>query len=232
MFFGLTAELALCLTIGSPQEVTPFVAVRVAEIMIGVGACVLVSFLFKALWPTNEESAASPASDDIPIWRGLLSKSWVDNHRLALVHATRGAVALGILFVTWRTIELTSFVDSAVSAFMVLLVPAPPIRKADESAIVSRGMQRLTGCFLGGVFALAVLAGFKDSMPTWITGLAIGVWIAAWVQNGKQASYAGSQFALALFVTFVQGNGPPQDLLPAWLRFQGILVGLFALGLV
>jgi hypothetical protein len=45
-------------------------------------------------------------------------------------------------------------------------------------------------------------------------------------------SYAGSQFALALLVTFVQGNGLPQMPLPAWQRFQGILVGLFILGLV
>jgi uncharacterized membrane protein YccC len=232
MFFGLTAELILSLTIGSPREVTPFVAIRVAEIMIGVGACVLVSLLFEALWPINEEPAASPASEDIPVWRGWLSKSWVDDHRLALVHATRGAIAIGLLFFIWRIIELTNFLDSAVSAYLVLLVPAAPIRKADESAIVGRGMQRLTGCFLGGVFALAILSGFKDSTPMWIMGLAIGVWIAAWVQNGKGASYAGSQFALALFVTFVQGNGPPHDLLPAWLRFQGVLVGLFALGLV
>jgi uncharacterized membrane protein YccC len=232
MFFGLTAELILFLTIGSPQEATPFVAIRIAEIMIGVGACVLVSLVFDALWPIDEEPAASPASEDIPIWRGLLSKSWVDNHRLALVHATRGAIAFGILFIILRIIELTNFLDSAISAYMVLLVPAAPIRKADESAIVGRGMQRLTGCLLGGVFALAVLAGFKDSTPMWIMGLAIGMWIAARVQNGKEASYAGSQFALALFVTFVQGNGPPHDLLPAWLRFQGVLVGVFVLGLV
>jgi len=53
------------------------------------------------------------------------------------------------------------------------------------------------------------------------------------VQNGKEgASYAGSQFALVLFVTLIQSNGPPSDLLPTWERFRGILIGMFVLGLV
>jgi hypothetical protein len=38
--------------------------------------------------------------------------------------------------------------------------------------------------------------------------------------------------AFAAFGRELAQNGPPQDLLPAWLRFQGSLVGLFALGLV
>jgi uncharacterized membrane protein YccC len=236
MFFGLTAELVLTLTMASPQDIFLFVTVRVAEVAIGVTACVIASLIFELIWPVpNPAPAAATVTSPkpLPLWRGLFSEDWLAEHRLPLTHAARGAVAFAVLFLFWRVTELTSFVDSAVTSFMVLLVPGVAIRQGKDIAMTNRGAQRLVGCALGGVFALVALSVFKDSFPLWLVALAAGVWIAAWIQNGTQGvSYAGSQFALALFVTMVQSNGPPENLLPAWLRFQGVLIGAFVLCLV
>jgi uncharacterized membrane protein YccC len=235
MFFGLTAELVLTLTLASPQGIFLFVTVRVAEVAIGVSACVIASLIFELIWPvlTPAPTAASGVRKPLPLWRGIFNEDWLSEHRLPLTHAARGAVAFAVLFLFWRVTELTSFVDSAVTSFMVLLVPGVAVRQGKDIAMTNRGAQRLVGCALGGGFALAVLSLFKDSFPFWLVALAAGVWIAAWVQNGTQGvSYAGSQFALALFVTLVQSNGPPENLLPAWLRFKGVLIGAFVLCLV
>ncbi len=234
MFFGFTGELVLTLTLGTPQTVTPFVVIRVGEILTGVAACVVMSCLFDVIWPVEEaQPAALPPPGGMPMWRGLFDEDWLEANWLPLVHAARGAVALALLFGFWRFIELDSFSDSASTSYMVLLVPGALIRQGKDSAMTNRGMQRLVGCTLGGIFALAALVIVKDYLQWWIMALIVGVWIAAWVQNGKEgAGYAGSQFALALLVTFVQGNGPPETLLPAWQRFQGVLIGVFILGLV
>jgi uncharacterized membrane protein YccC len=235
MFFGLTAELVLTLTLASPQGVFLFVTVRIAEVAIGVTACVIASLIFELIWPVPHPgpAAASRVQKAFPLWRGIFNEDWLSEHRLPLTHAARGAVAFGVLFLFWRVTELTSFVDSAVTSYMVLLVPGAAVRQGKDIAMTNRGAQRLVGCALGGGFALASLSLFKDSFPVWLVALAIGVWIAAWIQNGTQGvSYAGSQFALALFVTLVQSNGPPENLLPAWLRFKGVLIGAFVLCLV
>jgi uncharacterized membrane protein YccC len=236
MFFGLTAELVLTLTLAAPQGVFLFVTVRVAEVAIGVTACVIASLIFELIWPVPDAAltaAPGTAPKRLPLWRGIFDEGWLSEHRLPLTHAARGAVAFAVLFLFWRVTEFTRFVDSAVTSYMVLLVPGAAVRQGKDSAMTGRGAQRLVGCTLGGAFALAALVVIKDSFPLWIVALAAGVWIAAWVQNGTQGvSYAGSQFALALLVTLVQSNGPPETLQPAWLRFQGVLVGAFALSLV
>jgi uncharacterized membrane protein YccC len=236
MFFGLTAELVLTLTLAAPEGIFLFVTVRVAEVAIGVTACVIASLVFELIWPvpdTAPTAAPATAPKVLPLWRGIFHEDWVSEHRLPLTHAARGAVAFAVLFMFWRFTEFTRFVDSAVTSYMVLLVPGAAVRQGKDSAMTNRGAQRLVGCVLGGCFALLALAVVKDSFPLWIVALAAGVWIAAWVQNGTQGvSYAGSQFALALLVTLVQSNGPPETLQPAWLRFQGVLVGAFALCLV
>ena len=113
------------------------------------------------------------------------------------------------------------------------MLPGAPVRQGKNLALIQRGMQRFVGCSLGGLFGIVALLSMSDNFQIWVLMLAIGVWIAAWVQNGKEgASYAGSQFALVLFVTLIQGNGPPADLMPTWQRFRGILIGIFILSIV
>jgi uncharacterized membrane protein YccC len=236
MFFGLTGELVLSITLGSPYAVTSFVAIRVGEIAVGVAGCVFVSSMFSVLWPADTDDSPAPSAPDgetLPLWRGLLNEEWLQENWLPLIHAARGAFSFAVLFFFWRLIELDDIVDSATTSFVVLMLPGAPIRQGKNQALIQRGMQRFVGCSLGGLFGIVALLCMSDNFQIWVLMLSIGVWIAAWVQNGKEgAGYAGSQFALVLFVTLIQGNGPPADLLPTWQRFRGILIGIFILSLV
>jgi len=236
MYFGLTGEIVLSITLGSPFAVTTWVAIRVGEIAAGVAGCIFVSCMFSVLWPADTDKSPAPTAPDgerLPLWRGLFDEEWLEENWLPLIHAARGAFSFAVLFFFWRLIELDDITDSASTSILVLMLPGAPVRQGKNLALIQRGMQRFVGCSLGGLFGIAALLSMSDNFQIWALMLAIGVWIAAWVQNGKEgASYAGSQFALVLFVTLIQGNGPPADLQPTWQRFRGILIGIFILSLV
>jgi hypothetical protein len=83
-----------------------------------------MSCLFDVIWPVDDPKPGdllSPAG--MPMWQGLFNEEWLEAHWLPLIHAARGAVALAVLFVFWRVIELSRFIDSAATSFMVLMVP-------------------------------------------------------------------------------------------------------------
>jgi uncharacterized membrane protein YccC len=187
------------------------------------------------LWPADsDDSYAPPAADGatLSLWRGLTNEEWLQKNWLPLFHAARGAFSFAMLFFLWRLIELDDIGDSAATSFLILMLPGAPIRQGKNQALMERGMQRFIGCALGGLFGITTLLCMNDHFLIWLMMLSAGAWIAAWVQNGKEgASYAGSQFALALLVTLVQSNGPPMNLLPTWQRFRGILIGIFVLSL-
>ena len=232
MFFGMTALLVLSVTLAAPGTVIPFAALRVAEITLGVVTSSVIAWLFEVVWP--QSAPAQPLAPDLlPLWRGLLDEPWLRMQWPHVLHAARGAASLVLLVVAWRWIELQDFVGTAVTSFMVMLVPAAPVRAGKEEAVRDRGVHRLVGCLLGGAYALACLLWIRDDLVLWLLCLSSGVWLAAWVQNGPRGiSYCGSQFALAFLVTFVQGSGPPSSIIPALERLEGVLIGLAVLGCV
>lgn len=232
MFFGMTALLVLSVTLAAPGTVIPFTALRVAEITLGTATSSTVAWLFESVWPQSGPAISSP-HDPMPLWRGLLDESWLRAHWPHVLHAARGAVALILLVLVWRWIELQDFAGTAITSFMVMLLPGAPIRAGKEEAVHDRGVHRLVGCLLGGAYALACLPLTGDDPALWLLFLSSGIWVAAWVQNGPHGiSYCGSQFALAFLVTFVQGSGPPSSILPGLQRLEGILIGLLVLGVV
>jgi uncharacterized membrane protein YccC len=232
MFFGMTGLLVVTVTLAAPDTVIPFVAIRVVEIAIGSLACAATASAFALVWPTRPAKVAAPTTGK-PLWRGLFDDAWLIEQRPHLHQAARGAVALGLLALVWRWINLQDFIGTATTSFMVMLVPAAPIRAGKEEAVRDRGIHRLVGCLLGGSFALLCLLFVGDSLVLWTLCLSVGVWIAAWIQNGTQGvSYCGSQFALAFLVTFVQGSGAPDQILPALERLEGVVIGLIVLNAV
>ena len=83
------------------------------------------------------------------------------------------------------------------------------------------------------ILVLLCLLVVGDSLLHWVLCLSIGVWIAAWIQNGTEGvSYCGSQLALAFLVTLVQGSGPPDQFLSALQRLEGVAIGLIVLNFV
>ena len=232
MFFGMTALLVLSVTLAAPGTVIPFAALRVAEITLGVLTSTAVAWLFEVIWPQSGP-ASPPSANRLPLWRGLRDEAWVRTQWPHLLHAARGGVALVLLVVVWRWIELQDFVGTAVTSFMVMLVPAGPVKAGKEEAVRDRGVHRLVGCLLGGAYALLCLPWLGDDPLVWLLCLSSGVWLAAWIQNGSRGiSYCGSQFALVFLATFVQGSGPPTSIIPGLERLEGVVIGLAVLGFV
>jgi uncharacterized membrane protein YccC len=232
MFFGMTGLLVITVTLAAPGTVVPFVVIRIAEIVIGSLCSAFVALVFAMIHP-DPVPPTIKAGPGIPLWRGLFDAAWLAENWPHLRHAARGAVALGMLAVVWRVIELQDFIGTAVTSFMVMLVPAAPIRAGKEDAVRERGVHRLVGCSLGGCCALLCLPFIDDSLLLWSLSLSVGSWLAAWIQNGPEGvSYAGSQFALCFLVTLVQGSAAPDVILPGLERLEGVVIGLVVLGFV
>jgi uncharacterized membrane protein YccC len=80
------------------------------------------------------------------------------------------------------------------------------------------------------VVGLLCLAVSVESFLPWMLMLTGGVWVCAHVQASERGiGYVGTQAAIVFISTLVQGNGPPNSILPGIERFAGIMGGLLIL---
>jgi hypothetical protein len=65
---------------------------------------------------------------------------------------------------------------------------------------------------------------------SWLSALAGGVWLFAYLQHGTHdATYVGTQAGVVFIITLVQGSGPPESILPGIDRLAGVSLGLLIL---
>jgi len=97
-------------------------------------------------------------------------------------------------------------------------------------ATLYKGMLRILGCVIGGVFALfsiIFLIPHMETIASLIVLVAAVSAIAGWVATGSERiSYAGFQIAFAFFLSMFQGYAPDTDLDKIRDRVVGILIGL------
>ena len=114
---------------------------------------------------------------------------------------------------------------------LAALLATPVLADLEEThrRIVDRGLQRVFGCFVGGLPALALLgASFSVVLP-WLIALAVGVWLFAYVQHGTHdVTYLGTQAGVVFISTLVRARAL-RSVLPGIDRFTGILLGLLML---
>jgi XapX domain-containing protein len=231
MFFGLTAGLILTDALAVPATVLHFAGTRVAEIVVGACSCLVVACLFD----TTGSPAAGTAATDGPV--DVPRSDWVqENRRLLIEHSTRTALAVGLLPLVWRWFEIEDFSQTAVTSYVVMIVPAATVRDRRHGPIYERMAHRTVGCLLGSVCAIVSLGVFgTDLLPTLLTSI-VAVWVGHHVQNGREGvSYLGAQFVLGFLVTAIQGPSPAASILPGLARLLGILIGcvmLYLLNLV
>ena len=230
-FFGITAGLVMTEALAAPDDVLHFAATRVAEITVGTASCILVANLFSASRTEVQAGAqitANTAREPSPAPK-VLSEAWFEDHWPLLEHATRSALAVALLPIIWRWFEIEDFSQTAVTSFVVMIVPAGAIREGRRRAIIERMAHRAVGCLLGSAIALASLSALGNTLLPSLLVLSVGVWIGYHVQNGRNGvNYIGTQFALGLLITLVQGPGPITDITPGLERFVGILIGIAA----
>jgi uncharacterized membrane protein YccC len=219
---AITADMVLMALLSDPLSAVSVAANRVAEVVIGTGAAVLVSLV---LAPAADDAPAAPP----PGWSDLLGAQWP-----AVEHALRAGAGVMLVPVVWNWLELPSLSQTAVTVAAVMAVPALSTDTAsNRQAVTGRALHRIVGCLSGGVAGLGCLALSVESFLPWLAMLTAGVWVCAHVQGSTRGiGYVGTQSAVVFIVTLVQGAGPPQSILPGIERFAGVTGGLLILLMV
>lgn len=222
---GITAIMVTLGALDDPTQALPIAFYRAAEIVLGSATAVGIALLLGL--PGDKAGPAAPG------WHSLLDRNW---H--ALSHAMRTGLAIAIVPLLWRQLELPNLSQMAISVGAVMAVPAlSGVPDQDAAAIRQRLLHRFAGCALGGFAAVLLLAlPITHAFLPWLALLMAGAWITTQVQTGRHGvSGVGVQAGVAMILTLVQGWGPPDSLLPAVSRVAGMLCAiglLLAVGLL
>ena len=233
LFFGLTAGMVVTEALAAPADVLHFAATRAAEIIVGTGSCFIVASLFAVAGaPEGTRSPRPETATGLPRWSSFLSEEWLADNWPLLGHTTRAALAVASLPLIWRLFKIEDYAQTAVTSYVVMIVPAAVVHGRQHHALYERMAHRTLGCLLGSAVALAAIGFVGDSLLAELAVTGAGVWVGYHVQNGREGvGYIGTQFTLGLLITLVQGPGPVTDLTPGLERLLGIAIGCAALWL-
>jgi uncharacterized membrane protein YccC len=217
--------------LSDPAMIVRFAATRVAEVVVGSCSCLIVASLFSP-GGASEGAEGSNVIDPSPL-RSWLDEEWLRKHWPLIEHTTRLAFAMALLPLVWRLFEITDFSETAVTSFVIMIIPAKTVRGRRHGTIYHRMVHRTLGCLLGSVAAIACLSVAGDNMLPFLLTLCAGVWVGHHIQIGHEGvSYIGTQFVLGFLVTFMQGPGPAVSILPGLERLLGVVIGCAVLCLI
>jgi uncharacterized membrane protein YccC len=218
----------------SVRSTALFAALRVAEVMVGTLACLLVAsvFHFGPKWyrktrPASVSAATRAAGETSP---SDLSPSPESSRPTRVLLGLQGALAIAVLAALTYVLHLPGFAQAMVTAIAVLILPAGLPADRTGQPVVEKMVQRVTGCLLAGALGVALLPLMHGQAILCMLALSIGVWIGCHVQTGQEgASYVGRQFTIAFIMVFVQDHHWSADPVPALMRLSGILTGIVVL---
>ena len=233
----VTACLVMLMSLDQPQGAFNTAVNRVAEVMIGTVASLVVC----ALSPAPAEAGATPATgllDPPPLgfWRrryGDELRRWLPANRPMLVHACRGGLTVMLMPALANWLAPVSPVTMGITVVMVMSIPTTAIVEPDSPVIIQRSAHRLIGCLLGALAGLACLAFVGSDFLLWIVLIPPGIWLCSQIQTGTTGvSYIGTQAMFAYLMSMVQGQGPPDSISPGFERLVGVMGGLSILFVV
>lgn len=216
LFVGLTFVMILLDKVQQPEiALSAFARTRLLEVVAGTLACIAVSTIstltLRRIWPAQRSAAAA-------------GMGW---HPHAARHAAQAAVVLLILPGLGRSLHLPALAQSAVAIMAVMLVPASSIGISGFVPVSRRLLNRVAGCFAGGLLAALFLFLGHGSAPILVLGTILGVAAGRHLENGKGTlAYAGTQFVLAVLVTLVPDHYSTAHIGPALDRLAGTLIGM------
>jgi uncharacterized membrane protein YccC len=228
MLFGLTAGMVMTEALASPTTTLFFAGTRVTEISIGVLSSLIVVSLFESARTPVAVAAPQVAAPASPFGnlRRFLDEQWLRDHWALLTYSTRAALAVGLLPLVWRWFEIGDFSQTAVTSYVVMIVPAAAVREHRHQPIYERIAHRTIGCLLGSIVAILCLGVFSEATFPALLALCAGVWIGHHIQIGREGiSYLGTQFVLGFLITYVQGPAPATSILPGLERLLGVVIG-------
>jgi uncharacterized membrane protein YccC len=227
-FFGLTAGLIMTEALAAPGSAIHFAGTRVAEIVVGTCSCLVVAGLFASVGAPAGTAAPRPATSVGPFvgFRETWRDPWLREHWPLLAHSTRTALAVGLLPLVWRWFSIEDFAQTAVTSYLVMIVPTAVVRERRHLTLYERMAHRTLGCLLGGSTAIICLSLFSNAELPAALALCAAIWIGHHIQIGNEGiGYLGTQFTLGFLITFIQGPGPVASILPGLERLLGILIG-------
>jgi uncharacterized membrane protein YccC len=214
--FGMTFNLIVMSSLPNPLLAVNYAFYRVVEVTIGT----VVAMLIATVLAPDDAAPAAPAP---PGWRDLLGENWP-----AVLHAFRTGITVMLLPLIWSWLDLPSLSQMAITVAAVMAVPTLSADPSETArAVIQRAAYRLIGCFLGGATALIFIALPLTEFLPWLGALGAGVWISCYIQTSERGvGNIGTQAAIVLIITLVQGWAPPTSILPGIDRFAGMAVGL------
>jgi uncharacterized membrane protein YccC len=233
----VTACLVILMSLDQPQGAFNAAVNRVAEVIIGT----LASLIVCGLSPAPAEAGATPAAgllDPPPLgfWRrryGDELRRWLPANRPMLVHACRGGLTVMLMPALANWLAPVSPVTMGITVVAIMSIPPTAILAPDSPVIIQRSVHRLIGCVLGALTGLACLAFVGSDFLLWIVLIPCGIWLCSQIQTGTTGlSYIGTQAALAYLMSLVQGQGPPVTISPGFTRLVGVMGGLSILLIV
>ena len=234
---AVTACLVLLMSLDQPQGAFDTAVNRVAEVMIGTIAALIVV----GLSPRPADAGAAPAADlidppPLAFWRrryGAELRHWLLGKKPLLWHACRGGLTVMLMPALADWLAPESPVTMGVTVVMVMSIPTTAILESDSRAIIEKAAHRLIGCLLGALMGLACLAFVGSDFLLWIVLIPPGIWLCSQIQTGSAGiSYIGTQAMFAYVMSMVQGQGPPDSISPGFNRLVGVMGGLSILFIV
>jgi uncharacterized membrane protein YccC len=233
---AVTACLVILMSFNEPQAAFDTAINRIADVMIGTTASLVVCGLMPA--PAGGAVAAATLLDPPPLafWRRLYGaelQRWLPGNAPLVLHACRGGLTVMLLPALAEWIAPVSPVTMGVTAVIVMSIPTTAIIQSDTGAIIQRAAHRLIGCLIGALAGLACLAVVGSDFLLWIALIPPGIWLCSQIQTGSTGiSYIGTQAMLAYLMSMVQGQGPPDSIAPGFTRLVGVMGGLSILFVV
>jgi uncharacterized membrane protein YccC len=233
----VTACLIMLMSFDQPQAAFSDAVNRVAEVMIGTVASLIVC----GLSPAPPDVAAAPATgllDPPPLafWRrryGAELARWLPGKGRVLLHVCRGGLTVMLMPALADWLAPVSPVTMGVTVVMIMSIPTTAMLDPDSPAIIERAAHRLIGCLIGALAGLAALAFVGSDFLLWIALIPPGIWLCSQIQTGTSGvSYVGTQAMFAYMMSMVQGQGPPDTISPGFERLVGVMSGLSVLFVV
>jgi uncharacterized membrane protein YccC len=233
----VTACLVMLMSLDQLQGAFDTAVNRVAEVMIGTVASLVVS----GLSPRIAGAAAAPVAGlleppPLAFWRrryGDELARWLPGKEPLLWHACRGGLTVMLMPALADWLAPESPVTMGVTVVMVMSIPTTAILDSDSRAIIEKAAHRLIGCLIGALVGLACLAFVGSDFLLWIALIPPGIWLCSQIQTGTTGiSYIGTQAMFAYVMSMVQGQGPPSSISPGFERLIGVMGGLSILFVV
>ncbi len=233
----VTACLVMLMSLDQPQGAFNTAVNRVAEVMIGTIASLIVS----GLSPRPADTGPAPVAGaleppPLAFWRrryGTELARWLPAKQPLLWHACSGGLTVMLMPALADWLAPESPVTMGVTVVMVMSIPTTAILGSDGRAIVEKAAHRLIGCLIGALVGLACLAFIGSDFLLWIALIPPGIWLCSQIQTGTTGvSYIGTQAMFAYLMSMVQGQGPPDSISPGFERLVGVMGGLSILFVV